>query len=60
MPKITIDELARMMKEGFDHLAERLDTIDTRLGSVERLLTSNRIDRIEDDVRTLKTKAGLR
>src|SRR5258706_13160087 len=78
--RMTLDELARMVKEGFDQTASkadmergfaavgtrldrvegRLEDIDTRLSTVERLLTSSRIDRIEDDLRVLKTKAGIR
>jgi len=47
------------MNRRLNSVETRLDDIDTRLGSVERLLTSNRIDRIEDDIRILKTKTGV-
>lgn len=32
---MTIDELSKLMKEGFEALNKRLDDIDTRLRSVE-------------------------
>ena len=68
----TNDALARMVKEGFDQTAtkeqfhtieKRLGQVDTRLDRIENLLLQdhlNRIERLEDDIRILKTKAGVK
>ena len=69
MAKITIDELARMVKEGFDRTAskdemtkgfkgvhDRLGDIDGRLDRME----SGRIEKLEDNMRLVKTKLGIR
>ncbi|HEY4511832.1 MAG TPA: hypothetical protein VJH55_03255 [Candidatus Paceibacterota bacterium] len=70
--KISIDDLARMVAEGFKHTATKEDLkgmkeelelkidaleerLDRRLSTVEFLLSSNRIERIEDDMRRVKT-----
>jgi hypothetical protein len=59
MPKkITIDNLARMIQEGFsdfkayvdkkfDAVDERLDNIDTRLDRIEHIILVDHRDRIE-------------
>jgi hypothetical protein len=73
--RITLDKLARMVKEGFDQTAwkadmargfadvnTRLDGVGTRLDRIENLLLQdhlNRIERLEDSVRVLKTKTGV-
>ncbi len=47
------------LKVGLDGLEERLtkriDGIDQRLQTVESLLSSNRIEKLEDDMRRVKT-----
>lgn len=59
MPKkITIDELARMVQDGFadfklyvdkrfDAIDERLDNIETRLDRIEHIILVDHRDRIE-------------
>jgi len=66
MKKITIDDLARMVTKGFtDAKKDLLETevrlrgeikaVDSRLSTVEFLLSSNRIERLEDSMRQVKT-----
>lgn len=70
-----IEELAAMVKSGFDATASREDMdagfkgvtasfkeVNERLDRIESTVTGhgNRIDRIVDDVRLLKTKVGMR
>ena len=43
------------MKNGFVAVDKRFDEVDERLGVVERLLASNRIERLEDGMRQVKT-----
>lgn len=72
----TIDTLARMVKEGFDRTAakselaevkrdmdQRFDHMNDRFDRVENILyggLSNRLEKLEDEVRVLKTKAEMR
>ena len=61
----TVDNLAVMVAKGFervdarfDGIDKRLDKVDTRLDHIENLLIrglENRTDKIEDDIRVLKT-----
>jgi hypothetical protein len=66
MKKTTIDDLARMVTKGFtDAKKDLLETevrlrgeikaVDSRLSTVEFLLSSNRIERLEDSMRQVKT-----
>ena len=77
MKKITIDELARMVTNGFtaakkdlletenrlrheiiagdNGLSKQIKEIDSRLSTTEFLLSSNRIERLEDSMRQVKT-----
>ncbi len=79
-----IDNLAGMMKRGFDAVDRRLDGIDRRLEGVETRLNEvesglgeikhelealtnvrfggheNRICNLEDDMRVVKTKVGIK
>lgn len=70
MKKTTIDDLARMVTKGFttakkdlneglSSLEKRLTTeiraVDSRVSTIEFLLGSNRIERLEDSVRQVKT-----
>lgn len=73
---MTIDDLAGMVKRGFDETAkktemnarfeavdERFDGIDKRLDRIENLLIrahDNRITELEDSMRLVKTKLGVR
>lgn len=47
------------MLAGFKLLSEQVSDLDRRLTPIENLLTSNRIDRLEDDMRIVKTKLGI-
>ena len=74
--KITIDDLARMIAEGFRQTATKaefgelrsevgeikqdLREVSERVRVIESLLTSNRIERIEDDMRRVKTILKIR
>ncbi|PIQ68705.1 MAG: hypothetical protein COV91_02740 [Candidatus Taylorbacteria bacterium CG11_big_fil_rev_8_21_14_0_20_46_11] len=72
MPKImTIDDLAVMVKRGFDETAKQVDLnelkedvselrkqvnrIEARMGGYD-----NRLDLVVDDVRLVKTKVGIK
>jgi len=77
MKKTTIDELARMVTNGFtaakkdlletenrlrheiiagdSGLSKQIKEIDSRLSTAEFLLSSNRIERLEDSMRQVKT-----
>ena len=74
--KMTIDDLAAMVKRGFDDTAKetvvdkrfyevdkRFDEVDKRFDRIENILLRdhlNRIERLEDTVLRLKVKAGMR
>jgi hypothetical protein len=54
---VTIDDLAVMVKKGFDTVDKRFDGIDDRLDRIERLILADhkrRIERLEDQVRDLR------
>jgi tetrahydromethanopterin S-methyltransferase subunit G len=69
MAKVTIENLAGMMKTSFDHLEEKIDgvkeelkkelvEVNLRLDRIESKVDNNhenRISRLEDDVRIIKT-----
>ncbi len=69
---MTIEDLARITKNGFDTTAtkqemrevnDRLDKMDGRLDKMENLLLrahENRIEKLEDNMRLVKTKIGIR
>ena len=53
----TIDNLARMVKKGFDGVDKRFDKVDIHLEHIEKLLITEhrrRIERLETDVKELK------
>ena len=74
--KMTIDDLAAMVKRGFDETAKetvvdkrfyevdkRFDEVDKRLDRIENLILRDhvqRIERLEDTVLQLKVKVGMR
>jgi archaellum component FlaC len=47
--KTTLDDLARMVKVGFDETGKRLDGVEKRLDGVEK-----RLGRVEGDIESLK------
>ncbi|MFH1181293.1 MAG: hypothetical protein V1705_02810 [bacterium] len=60
---VTIDDLARMVKKGFDETAKkeevnvRFDKVEERLDKIEKLILADhkrRIDKLEVEVRELK------
>lgn len=54
---ITIDDLARMVKRGFDGVDQRFNRVDNSLERIEKLLIAEhrrRIEKLEVDVRELK------
>lgn len=69
--RMTIDDLAVMVKRGFDETAKQvdLDELKEDVGELRKQVNrvevriggyDNRLDHVVDDVRLLKTKAGLR
>ena len=73
--KVTIEDLARITKSGFDAVDKRFnevdkrfeqvdlrfDQIDARFDHIENLLIrahENRIEKLEDEMRILKTLVG--
>jgi len=70
----TTDDLARMVQKGFDGVDKKLEKtatkedlasteakLETRLDGIENLLLralENRIERLEDDMRVVKTTLG--
>lgn len=61
-----VESLAISTKKGFDEVNGRIDGVETRLTEVEKTTTrienglNNRLERVEDSVRLLKTHAGIR
>jgi archaellum component FlaC len=65
-----VDSLAVMIKQGFDRVYMRFDQVDEEFTKVHKELDAiknvrlgghdNRLDNLEDNVRILKTKVGLR
>ncbi|MFH1462298.1 MAG: hypothetical protein ABIG08_01170 [bacterium] len=54
---VTTDDLARMVKKGFDGVDRRFDKVEDRLERIEKLLIvehRQRIEKLEADVRELK------
>ncbi|KKQ77265.1 MAG: hypothetical protein US98_C0008G0002 [Parcubacteria group bacterium GW2011_GWC1_38_6] len=60
---VTIEDLARMIKKGFDETSkkkevdDRFDVIENRLEKIEKLILADhkrRIERLEGEVRDLK------
>lgn len=46
MPKITLEQLARMVAKGFNETTSRFNTLDDKIASLENTLTAevNRLD----------------
>ncbi|MEK7169683.1 MAG: hypothetical protein AAB767_00150 [Patescibacteria group bacterium] len=69
---ITIDDLAVMVKKGFDETAKRVNLdaltkdvaeLSTKVTRIENILIrahDNRIYKVEDDIRLIKTKVGIK
>lgn len=58
----SIDGLAIMFKENFDHIDKRFNQIDDRFDRIENVSIGGherRIENLEDDIRSIKTKIGL-
>ena len=58
--KSDIKSLEKKLDERFDAVDKKLDDVDSRLTTVEALLASNRIERLEDSMRQVKTLLKLR
>ncbi len=65
----TVDGLAISVKNGFDQMVtkdefeERMDGVNNRLDRIENISIGGherRIDNLEDDIRLIKTKVGLK
>ncbi len=66
---ITIEDLARMIQEGFmetakkDEVNKRFDKIEDRLERIEKLILADhgkRIERLEDQIKELKELLALK
>ena len=60
MTETTNDQLAVMIKEGFDAVDKRFRSVEGRLDSIERRLHTieTRLDRIEGNVADLRSNQG--
>ncbi len=55
--KITLDDLAEMVKDGFDSVDERFDEVQKRFDRIEKLILADhkqRIEHLEVEVKKLK------
>jgi len=55
--KVTIEDLAVMVKKGFDGVDKRFDGVDDRLDRIEKLILADhkrRIERLEEQVKDLR------
>ena len=63
MARITLDDLAAMVKNRFDELDSKIVTnhriVVDRLDKIENSHTRS-IDRLEDDMRVVKTRIGIK
>ncbi|MEK7552306.1 MAG: hypothetical protein AAB534_02725 [Patescibacteria group bacterium] len=50
-----VDEKFEKIDRRFDEVDKRFDKVDSRLNTLEALLASNRIERLEDSMRQVKT-----
>jgi len=60
---ITIDDLARVVKKGFDGVDQRFNKVDNSLERVEKLLIAEhrrRIEKLEIDVKELKESLAVK
>ena len=58
----TLEDLAGMMKRGFDDVDKRFDVVDERLDRIEKLLLADhkrRIERLEEEVKELKNALAM-
>jgi archaellum component FlaC len=54
---VTIEDLAVMVKKGFDSVDKRFDGVDERLDRIEKLILADhkrRIERLEEQVKDLR------
>ncbi len=66
-PKVTLDDLALMVKNGFDHMDKKFDKVDVRFDKVDERLdkVEDRLDKVEQSVyvldshmKTLEVRVG--
>lgn len=60
---ITMDDLAGMVKKGFDGVDLRFDRVEERFDKIEKLLIAEhrrRIEKLESDVKELKELLSVR
>lgn len=65
MPKkqVTIEDLAGMVKHGFDAVDLRFDKMDTRFDRIERIVLASynrRIERLDEEVRDIKSLFAMK
>ncbi len=64
--KMTIDDLAIIVKNGFDRVDDRFKQVDIRFEKIDRRFDAienrfmNMLDKHTDDIRILKTRVGVR
>jgi hypothetical protein len=60
---VTIDDLAVMVKRGFDAVDKRFDGVDDQLDRIERLILADhkrRIERLEEQVKDLRDLLAIK
>jgi hypothetical protein len=60
---VTIDDLAVMVKRGFDAVDKRFDGVDDRLDRIEKLILADhkrRIERLEEQVKDLRDLLAIK
>lgn len=60
---VTIDDLAGMVKRGFDAVDLRFDKVDERFNRIEKLILvsyNRRIERLEEEVRDIKNLFAIK
>lgn len=60
---VTIDDLAGMVKRGFDAVDSRFDKVDERFSRIEKLILvsyNRRIERLEEEVRDIKNLFAMK
>lgn len=58
--KTEIGDLRKEMLERFERVEHRFDEVDRHFARIENVFNGARLDKIEDDIRVLKMKAGIR
>ena len=62
--QVTVDDLARMTKKGFDELHQRFDRVDLRLESIDKKLEGvvyrNEFEELQERVKTIEEALAIK